>query len=76
VIAYTGESHSSKLEVLEQWLLFLVLVSKTSLESKGALQEVHIEAIMQRVRILNHQSPYFMALCEIFEENMKEYLDL
>jgi hypothetical protein len=68
-----GESHISKLEVLEQWLLFIVFAAGISLEIKGLLVSINIDVIMARITILQRQSPYFSALCELFVDIMKKY---
>lgn len=59
-----GENHASKLEVLEQYLLFLLHVSGSSLECQGILQQIkvsgrarHTWTRTQRMRL---------SICDVF----------
>lgn len=75
LLYHIGENHNAKLDVLEQYLLFLVHIFKASSEGKTILLNIHVDDIIRRIKVLQQYNPYYYALCELYMDTSKSYYD-
>jgi hypothetical protein len=75
LLYHIGENHNAKLDVLEQYLLFLVHIFNASSEGKTILLNIHIDDIIRRIQILQQYNPYFLALCDLYADTSRSYYD-